>query len=791
MKKQEQIACCYHCGDELNGKPIHYDDKDFCCDGCKMVYSLLKDSELCGYYDVDDEAQLKRKPVSAKQFEYLDTPEIAESFLHFSSENNAQVLFFIPDMHCSSCVWLLEKLYKLLPGIHSSRVNFDKKELHVSFNPNELSLRILVEKLSSLGYEPSLNTNSPEHALKSKSNAMLFRLGIAGFCMGNIMLFSFPEYLGMDEQSIKDFALLFRILSLALALPVVFYSAWPFFVSAWKGIRSKNLNIDFPLALGISTLFIRSLYEIFVLSSPGYLDSLSALVFFLLVGRWMQDKAYEGLSFDRDYTSYFPVAVQVKSPGSWIYKSLNEIKVGDFIRIRNNELIPADSRLISGNAHIDYSFVNGESQTQKAETNQRVYAGGRQIGPLLELEVLKPVSQSYLTSLWNQHSKEDKQSNIQSFSDLVGKWFTAVLLVLAIITFAYWLPIDSDKAFKAFTAVLIVACPCVLVIAAPFAFGNAMRWLGKRNIYLKNLDVVEKVAKIDSLAFDKTGTLSETHQKALIFLDKSNDEEKTIIRSLASCSSHPNSRLLFDSLKEYDFEGVDNFKEHAGKGVEAWISDRHVQIGSASWLGIDDENEGGTYVVIDGISKLGIKSKVEYRAGLDQLFRTKLKSFKKYLYSGDNDKERENLKAWFSDENMHFGLSPQQKEDAILQLRSKGERVMMLGDGLNDAGALRSANVGVAITEDVTNFTPASDVIMVGKSVFELSKFIEFCKQTVRVVHGSFIFSLIYNSIWMVLAIRGDLYPLVAALLMPISSITVFTINTIGIRYFASKGGIT
>lgn len=792
MRTSEVKALCYHCGDECKQDAILWDEHNFCCEGCKTVYSLLKENDLCNYYAIEeDTARLSRKPVASKLYEYLENDEIADSFLQFKSADKAQVVFFIPDMHCSSCVWLLEKLYKILPGIQHSRVNFDRKELHVAYDPRELSFRTLVEKLSALGYEPALQSRDESKRGQKSNKALLYRLGVAGFCMGNIMLFSFPEYLGMDAASQMSFARLFQFLNLALAIPVVSFSAFPFLSGAYKGLKSKSFNIDLPLAIGILTLFSRSAYEVITLSGPGFFDSLSALVFFLLVGRWMQDKAYEALSFERDYASYFPVAVEVFRQGVWRFSSLDKLAVGERIRVKSNELIPADARLIEGDARIDYSFVTGESLAEKIGKGETVYAGGRQTAGILHLEVLKPVSQSYLTSLWNQHTKDEKKAGMKVFSDQVGKWFTLVLIALACITLAYWLPINPEKAYLAFTAVLIVACPCVLVIAAPFAFGNAMRWLGKKGIYLKNMDVVEKVAQIDTLAFDKTGTLSEGSLVSDVReFSAVSVEEYSLIRSVVAVSSHPLSRALYAHLNVFPTHDLEHVLEVPGKGIEAWVEDQHIRIGSAEWLDVEQEERSGVFVKIDERLIMHLKLRPRYRIGLDAVLNLQLSDYPKYLYSGDQAGELPILRRWFKTENMRFGCSPMDKREAIAELQDKGAHVMMLGDGLNDAGALQAADVGVAITEDINRFTPASEVIMVGKSINDLPKFIQFCRNTLKVVKGSFIFSLLYNSIWMYFAMRGELQPLIAALLMPISSITVFTINTLGIRYFARKGGI-
>ncbi|MDX5321101.1 MAG: HAD-IC family P-type ATPase, partial [Bacteroidota bacterium] len=623
---------------------------------------------------------------------------------------------------------------------------------------------------------------------KKENNQLLYRLGVAGFCTGNIMMFSFPEYLGMDPDSARAFGPVFQWLNVSLSLPVVLFSAQPFFTQAWKGLKHKNLNIDFPLALGILTLFLRSVMEVIFHWGPGFFDSMSALVFFLLIGRWLQDRAYESLSFDRDFRSYFPMAVEVvENHQHSEYRAIGKVKVGEHIRVRNQELIPADCLLMEGSAKIDYSFVNGESELEEIEIGQTIHAGGRQVGGVLHLKVLRPVSESYLSALWNQQEGTEGEKRVKTFSDWVGRYFTIALVLIALATLVYWLPIDPYKAFHAFTAVLIVACPCVLVVAAPFAFGNAMRVLAKKGVFLKNPDTVEKVAKVDEVVFDKTGTLTEGSAEIIEEFSELSASERNAVASICSQSSHPVSKMLSKHLGSVSPVETEAFEEIPGKGIRAKLGSLIWTIGSEKWILGEESVKGksGVCVAKNGVLMAHFEVNWRFRKDLDLLFHGW--DMPRSLYSGDRETSKSELKRWFPENQIHFKASPEDKLVALKEKRNKGHFPMMVGDGLNDAGALKESWLGVAITEDIHAFTPACDVMMIGKSIHILPVVLRFCRNTLNTVKFSFIFSLIYNLIWMSFAVRGELQPLVAALLMPISSITVFTINTLGIRYFAGK----
>ena len=281
---------CFHCGDECKDNSIRIDDKFFCCNGCKTVYEILDQNKLCNYYDISSNPGVSPKQFTTSKFDYLDDESTIKSIIDFSEGNLTKITFDIPQMHCSSCIWLLENLYKLDNGVNNSQVDFLKKKLTVSFNNEKMSLKRLVQLLFSIGYEPQiLLDNEQLDVQNSRQKKLYYKTGIAGFCFLNIMLFSFPEYLGIDisDSLLKNF---FVYLNLFLSLPVVLYSAWEYFGSALKGLRKKIINIDFPISLGILVLFIRSSYEVITATGAGYFDSLTGLVFFLLIGKLFQEK---------------------------------------------------------------------------------------------------------------------------------------------------------------------------------------------------------------------------------------------------------------------------------------------------------------------------------------------------------------------------------------------------------------------------------------------------------------------------------------------------------------------
>lgn len=397
---------CYHCGADCEDHVIVRDDKPFCCEGCRTVYELLQENQLCNYYDLTQNPGVSPdKNYYAGKYAYLDLPEVHDKIIDFTDGRQTHVNWFFPQMHCSSCVYLLENLHRLHEGVISSLVNFPEKKARIVIDEQKISLSKLAELLTYIGYEPYISLQDIEAQKAPKTNrTRLYKIGIAGFAFGNVMMMSFPDYFGLGDTHLDHhLQTMFSVFSVVLALPVFFYSASDFFVSAWKSIRERFLNIDAPIALAILVTFVRSLYEIGTQTGVGYLDSMTGIVFFMLLGRYFQDKTYSAISFDRDYKSYFPVAVTLlgrgQGAGGEDFPSViptkevsdtnpqllvTDLQPGDQILIRNKELIPADVRLVSERAMIDYSFVSGESTPIEKTRNELIYAGGRQIGERLK-----------------------------------------------------------------------------------------------------------------------------------------------------------------------------------------------------------------------------------------------------------------------------------------------------------------------------------------------------------------------------------------------------------------------
>ncbi len=798
-------AACDHCGEPCDRTRIEAEGKTFCCVGCRTVFSLLREAGLGEYYRLGERPgrRLDRLP-TPERWAYLDEAEVAAKLLEYRDAKMARVTFQVPAIHCVACVWLLENLFRLHPGIGRSRVHFGRREVAITYSPEKARLGEVAALLESVGYAPELTLAELNRPAAGPVRKLGLRVAVAGFAFGNIMLFSLPQYLGLDAWSGPLFRGIFGWLSLALALPAVVFSAADYWRSAWASLRQRMLTLDVPIAAGIAAIYGQSVWEILSVRGEGYLDSLTGLIFFLLCGRAFQQKTHDRLGFDRDYRGFFPLAVIRKTAKGEETVSISSLEVGDRLVVRHGELIPADATLAAGEALIDYSFVTGESEAMGRGVGEHLYAGGRQVGGAIEVETVKPVSQSYLTSLWNDEAFRKQRDNaFETLTNRYSRRFTWIVLWLAVGSLVGWSAVgEGARGLKAFVSVLIVACPCALALAAPFTLGTAQRLLGRRDVYLRNAQVLEAMAEVGTVVFDKTGTLTASEAPGTRFHGAAwTEAEAAAVAGVCGQSAHPYARHVARSLGGRGGVAVEGFREETGRGILGRVGDLEVIAGSKEWMeergigtGASPElPKGGTvHVALGGRWRGVFVVENRLRPEVDRLLAGLATRYELALLSGDNARERDRFAGLFgAGARLHFNSSPREKLGFVRGLQAEDRRVMMVGDGLNDAGALRQANVGVAVVDGVGKFSPASDVIMDAGQVPRLGQVLAFARRTVRLVRTGFAVSGAYNVVGVAIAAAGVLSPIVCAILMPLSSVTVVLLAVGATHWAARRSGLT
>lgn len=794
-EKISSFSVCYHCGAQTR-KPLVKHEHEFCCSGCLGVYEIIEKNNLCEYYNFNQTPGVNLDQYEEKtyKFDFLENQEIVNQLIKFKSGSQIHLDFYLPQVHCSSCLYLLENLYQIQSGVISSKLNFSRKELSVVFDSEQISAKKIAEFLTKLGYEPyfSLSDLGDKKGITNPSKSRIYKLGVAGFAFGNIMLLSFPEYFayGTDLDGLKPY---FQWIILGLIVPVMTYSSTEFYKLAWGGLKQRYLNIDLPIVLAMMITFFRSLYEVFTHTGPGYFDSLSGIVFFMLLGRILQDRTYKSITFNRDFTSYFPISSTLFKEGKEVTVPIVNIAVNDELIIHDQEIVPVDGLLVSGKALIDYSFVTGESKPVELEAGSWIYAGGRQLGASVRVLSQKTVSQSYLVSLWNKNDqKEQKTPTIEStYVQKASMYFTLVLFSIAATAAIYWGMNDPSKIWNAVTAVLIVACPCALLLSVTFTHGHILSLLARHGFYLKSARVIERMNQIKHIVFDKTGTLTQSQDPLIQYVGLPlSDMEVDAIASISRESTHPFGRSLAKKLNRIplDVEFVENV---AGQGMLGACDGMKVRLGSSEFLKVSEgqlaeltspikeENRdtlkgSSIWVEIDGkvrgvyLFSSAIRSQLS--ESIDQLG----KEYKLSLLSGDNSREESVIRGIFpSNTQVLFEQKPHDKRTFIEQLENAGVNTMMVGDGLNDAGALMSSSIGVAVTEDISYFTVGSDAIVLGSALKKLPQFFKVARDMRNIIWWSFVISILYNIVGLSFAVQGELNPIIAAILMPSSSISI------------------
>ncbi len=784
VKNTEKIQKeCTHCQLPISGGSHHQSSHgEYCCYGCMMVDELLK-----GENRFIDPAIFHNK-----KFDYLQNDKIQKDLLSFEEGAIAKIEIHLPQIHCSSCIYLLENLQEIAKGILDVKVNFGQKIASITFLKKDITLPQIASLLHYIGYPPDFNTT--DKASKKRINKLVIQLGVAGFFFGNTMLLALPDYLHSDLSLDSNLQQFFRILMMLFSIPVILYSAQDYFINAFKNIRGGSISIDLPIALGILVIFIRSSFEVLTGIGPGYFDSLNGLIFFLLIGKWYQQKTYENFRFDRDFKSFIPLAANlVLQNGKNHSIPIADLKKGDIIIVEKDELLPADAILKENQATLDYSYITGEAEPIEKTLDAKVYAGAKIKSDAAIFEILSAADSSYLANLWEQFSDKRKAASHQiGINTNISQYFSLAIVLIAVISAALWATIDLGKAINVFTAVLIVACPCALALAQPFSSGSMLRQFGKKGFFLKNANVLHKLAEVEYIAFDKTGTLTQLDTMTVQWHGEPlADDEKQLLVSLIKKSRHSLSTSLVQFLSPSNFiaSEISDFAEIEGEGLRGYIANTYLEIGRAKFVDVAEEaSTTSIYVKIDEILRGYFTFHQNTRAQTNQLIQDLIPNYELAMISGDNDKQEKAYRSLFGEKpKLLFEQTPKQKLEFIDSLNAAGQKTLMVGDGLNDAGALNHGHAGISLCEDQMHFFPPSDAVLKAGSLSLLPRFLHLSKKNEQGIKIAILISLLYNVVGLSFAIAGLLSPLVCAILMPISSLTVVLFTSSWSSYYAQK----
>jgi heavy metal translocating P-type ATPase len=787
MTTIDQTDHCEHCGEKIvvpSVLKLEDSEKLFCCNGCKTVYQILHEKGLDNYYKLRDETgsrdQLSPVSETNEKYHYLDQKEFIDKYARQTNET-ITIDFFIEGVHCVACLWLIEKLPDFVDEVIFSKLNMSKSIATVTIS-KEGKLSSVAHQLALLGYKPHpiLNDEDVETLARSEDRKMLIKIAVAFTCAGNIMLLSFSIYGGAEGPLAEQF----KWYSMFLFFPTIFYSAIPFYQSAWSALKAKKISIDIPIVVAILMGTISGIINTFKDAEHIYFDSLATLVFLLLGARYLLKKSQQKSLNTTEIASFFSNRTAHKlKENNTDYEDVHAqfLQPKDIILVKPGEMVPADGLVLEGNSNVNNSLLTGESLPVKMEKTNYIYSGTTNLDSDLKIQVLNTKEDTRLGKIlksveagWNQ------KAEIVTFADNVAKYFVSIVFGLAFITFL-WILLAQNNFEAAFTRALtliIITCPCALGLTTPLALTITLGRLAKKGMIIKNEQIIEKLSKAKRIFLDKTGTLTHGSFKISEWNEKDvPDDIKAIAYHLEDRSEHPMAKAITSYIKSIYFQegtqiptlSIQNYVEHAGKGVSGEINGIHYTIKS---IYKDDPSKTwvGLYKNAEVICELSLEDKLrpdayEAIANLNKL------RLSPHLISGDSQGPvtRAAKELGIAEQFFQYQVTPEQKSEII----KVHPEAIMVGDGANDAIALSQAYVGIAVHGSVDISLRAADVYLSQSGVRPILDVVVASKETMKVIRRNLIFSLIYNVLGATLAILGYITPLLAAILMPISSFTV------------------
>lgn len=781
------MSRCTHCDEDIL-IPIFSDfDNDhkepFCCNGCLTVFNVLNLKGLEQYYEIKKASDIfkRRSPVETKyqRFSYLDAPEFLAEYTYLNLKKQRTMEFYLEGIHCLACLWLIEKMPEFLSDVEIARLDMQKSVATISIK-DEGKFSSVARELNNLGYKPHpLQRNQSTHDLKKKEDRkMLLKIGIAGAGAGNIMLYAVSNYAGAPESLAK----VFNVISVLFALPVFFYSATPFYTTAWNAIKNRTLSIDVPIAMSLIIGVIMGVYNLVTGVPDNYFDSLTALVFLLLISRYFLNKIQNDGLTANDLNFFYEgnsvLKKEIKEYGKSEFVEIHPrfLKAGDIIKVGSNEMIPADGKIISGESLINSSLLTGESRPESVNINSEVFSGTINLTNEIIISVEKTKEDSRIGKILKQvESGWLQKSHIVDLTNLISKYFIAAVFLLAGGLFTYLLlGGHTHQAIERGLTLLIVTCPCAMALATPMTLTRTLSRSSRKGMIIKNNEVIEKLSDVDTVFLDKTGTVTY----GMLKIDQFNSVKTPaisvydIIASLEKFSSHPVAFALKEFAAEKGtsisstFYDVKNYIEVPGIGVEGTINDNHYEIRNGKIF--ENGEVVSTFTLLDHIrpdSKSAVKKLQSMNVDVKML-------------SGDQKDIVELIAtdAGIKKENMYSEMSPEQK----LSMIEKNPHVLMVGDGANDAMALSRSYVSVAVLGSLDISLRAADIYLTTAGISHIPDLITISKETMKVIKRNLILSALYNCVSVYAAFAGFISPLTAAIIMPVSSLTVLISTLIG-----------
>ena len=754
-----------------------------CCPGCKAVAELIRDSGMSNYYTLRDAPQpgVGKPSEDSAEWQVFNSDEMLRAFAAVDS-TFAEATIYAGGMYCSACSWLIETALGNIPGVRSVEVNPITHRVRVRWLHENLGLGDLLAALSDLGYRPQPladdDTSRPEIA---EQRIALKRLLVASLGMMQVMMFAVGLYAGDFQGIDADMRRFLRLVSFFVATPVVFYAAKPFFLSAWRGVVARKPGMDLPVSIAVGSAYAASTYATFTNGPAVWFDSVAMFVFFLTLGRYLEMRARHR-SIDRGValSQLVPNTATLIVGGERSVVPVAQLTKDDVVLIRTGESIPADGIIVSGVTSVDEALLTGEADPQHRSTGDSLAAGSVNLDGLIEMRVVSTGNDTTLGAIsrMSERARFTRPAFV-NLADRIASYIVLALLVIATAVALFWYFVAPEKAFVITLSVLVVTCPCALALATPAAFATAGSRLSELQLLVTNGNAIEILSTATHIVFDKTGTLTcgTPEIQSINIYNDAYDEDHClqIAAALEQASTHPIAHAF---RRDRTLPNVTGAVTHVSQGVSGTIGGSEWRIGRASFA-IDadvskDESSTVVYLGIDGkkVARFEINDTLrpDAQETLDML---RSMGMKLSLVSGDNTGAVSDIAQSLHIDNVHSNCTPEDKLEIIEALQAEGERVIMVGDGINDAPVLAGADTSIAPGHGALLAQTSADVIMLGNSLRPVTTALRLSKATMRIVRQNLVWAVVYNATALPLAAAGMVPPWLAAIGMSASSLVV------------------
>jgi Cu2+-exporting ATPase len=801
-------SACYHCGLPVPEATTYRavilkEARDLCCHGCQAVAESIVENGLEDYYRYRTEMPRSVEelvPEELRKLDLYDHPEVQKSFVVESGDHLKQASLVLEGITCAACIWLNERHLKQIPGVHEVSVNYASHRARVSWDESQVKLSTILAEIRKLGYQAHpFNAQQQEERRQERRKADIRRLAVAGISSGQVMMLAVALYAGAVQGMEYATEQLLRWFSLLLTAPTILYSALPFYNTAWRALKQRQVNMDTPITLGVLAGFFGSVWATVQGQGVVYYDTITMLVFFLLGARFLERNAREkSVEAAENLLRLMPaMATRLNADQQHELIPVHDLAVGDIILAKPGETIAADGMVAEGESSADESLLTGESRPLPKKAGDRVYAGSINYESPMLIRVSGVGEQTVLAGIARLLDRAQAQKpRLAQVADRLASWFTYILLVLVAVVGWYWWRIDPAKAFDIMLAVLVISCPCALSLAAPAAFAAAGSHLVKRGVLLTRGHALETLASATHFIFDKTGTLTEGKpqlQSILTFADLSADDCLLLAASLEQASEHPLAQSFLKAAEGRVLPATGSSENIPGKGVAGVIDGKRYLLGNASvnqalvaqcLLPVDQKVPGATVVWLSDSERLlaaFVLADTLRPQAVEMIALLKKRGLRVSILSGDATEAVAHHAGVLGVETWQANLGPEQKLAAVQAFQEQGEVVAMVGDGINDAPVLAGAQVSIAMGSGTQMARTSGDIVLLTENLLEVDHAVATSRFGMSVIKQNFGWALGYNLLAIPFAATGFISPWLAALGMSVSSLVV-VLNALRLR---------